>query len=336
MPEKFESKIGKGGETLDKEKRIKEIEERIKEITDIVLTPEKANELTLDQLRELAKEAESLKKEKEKLEGKEEIEFKEAKKIEEEVVLERKAASENGKILIEEEIEYWKEIQEELTPLFDKSTNEFFQKKVLEEYFKGLKETIDEKGNLDYEKFKKLKEVFRKIFYLSNLFEKFYQKNLASIEIPFSEFEVTEKGELGIKKSEDIDSLFQALRHPRNKIREINLLNKHIGNENTSELAEILKDENNKLREVDLTLNDIGDDGVIKLAEALKDENNKLRKINLSYNHIKDEGARALVEALKNKNCKIIEINLKHNNIGDKTKEILKKICEEKGIKIEI
>jgi hypothetical protein len=79
MPEKFGLKIGKIKETLDKEKRIKEIDH---ELNEIIETFEKnKNKLTLEQMKELLEKAKTLKKEKEKLEGKEEIEFKEAKKL---------------------------------------------------------------------------------------------------------------------------------------------------------------------------------------------------------------------------------------------------------------
>jgi hypothetical protein len=111
--------------------------------------------------------------------------------------------------------------------------------------------------------------------------------------------------------------LAEALKHPKNRIHVLYLLNNNIGLEGVRAIAEALQHENNKVVELSLTGNSLGVDGTSLIAQAIASKQNKLHYMRLGHSNIDNRGAGILAKAIVNENSKLHSLDLETNQVTD-------------------
>ena len=112
-----------------------------------------------------------------------------------------------------------------------------------------------------------------------------------------------------------VDSLCEALQHPRCKLTTLSLEKTKITHTSVASLCEALQHPSCKLTTINLEDNDITDTGVASLCKALQHPSCQLTTLNLKDNDITETGAASLCKALQHPSCKLTKLDLGINDI---------------------
>ena len=126
-------------------------------------------------------------------------------------------------------------------------------------------------------------------------------------------------------KAEDAEKLM------RGELRELDLFNCWIGDDEAVKVAAFIKDDDS-VEKVGLWGNMIGPRGAKAIAEALK-HNRRIRLLGLSSNQIGQEGADALIDAL-NYNVCLMGLPIYNNNIARESEATIEYLTETRNAKL--